>query len=293
MQKDNLSIWYIILFATFIMWGTQHPPIKILSGEMSPVMFNLLRYFIAGLVLLPFVLKNRLKIAKNDLAKIFFLGFIGIFLFGVLNLLGVKLSTASNNAILLNSWPLLVVLIAPFLLKEKTTNKAAIGTIIGFIGIFLVTTNGTNISNLIKSEFFKGNLLIILSGLCIAVYSVFNKKYIGKYGGLNVTFYAIVSGSIVLLIFSLLSGEIFTMPKINTNSLLLLLWVAIPTTALTWVIWFRSIGRIGVVKTSSFFLLIPVSGVLSSALFLGEEITIYTAIGTLLILFGIFLAQRK
>jgi len=292
-SNDNIFWWYIILFATFIMWGTQHPALKILSGEMSPVIFNLFRYSIAGLALLPFVFKNRVKIAKNDLVKISFLGFIGIFLFGVLNLIGVKLSTASNNAILLNSWPLFVVLIASLLLKEKTTKKAIIGILLGLSGIVLVVTNGVGMSDLLKSEFFKGNLLILLSGLCIAVYSVFSKKYIEKYGGLNVTFYAIISGTVLLLLSSLLSREIFTLPRIDANSLLLLSWVAIPTTALTYVIWFMSINRIGVVKTSSFFLLIPVSGVLTSAIFLDEKITLYTIIGILLILSGIYLVQRK
>ncbi len=292
-SNNNIFWWYIILLVTFVIWGTQHPPIKILSEKMGPVLFNFLRFTIAGLVLLPFVLRNRPKVEKNDFTKIFFLGCIGIVIFGLLNMVGVKLSTATNNAILLNSWPLFVVLIAPLLLKEKAIDKSLAGTMIGFVGIVLVITNGANISDLLKSQFFMGNLLIILSGLCIAVYSMFSKKYIEKYGGLNVTFYAIVSGSIVLFFLSLLSLEIFSLPKIDGNFLLLLLWIAIPTTALTWVIWFRSVDILGVVKTSSFFLLIPVSGVITSALFLGEEITLYTIVGTLLILFGIFLVQRK
>lgn len=293
MQKGNLLKWYMFLLATFIIWGTQHPPIKFLSGKISPFFFNFLRYSIATLVLLPFVLKNRFKIARNDLIKIFLLGFVGIFLYGVLDLIGVKLSTASNNAILLNSWPLFIVLIAPLLLNEKVAKKAVIGTLIGFIGIVLVVTQGAGISDLLNSEFFKGNLLIVFSGLCMAVYSMFGKKYIEKYGGLNVTFYAFASGSIMLFLFSLLSGEIFVPIRIDADSLLLLLWVAIPTTALTWVIWFKSIDLMGVIKTSSFFFLIPISGILSSALFLDEKITAYTGLGTLLIFSGIFLVQRK
>ncbi len=234
-----------------------------------------------------------MKLEKNDLGIFFFLGFIGVFLFGVLNLVGVRLSTATNNAILLNSWPLLVVFIAPLLLKEKVTKNALLGTVAGFIGVVLVVTQGAGISDLLKSEFFKGNLLIILSGLCIAAYSIFSKRYIQKYGGLNATFYGIAAGSIILFVFALLSGDIFKTTQVSFNSLLLILWVAIPTTALTYVIWFRSIDRIGVVKTSSFFFLIPISGILTSQLFLNEKITSFTLVGTLLLLSGIYLVQRR
>ena len=79
MQKSGVS-WYVVIILTFLLWGTQHPPIKILSGEISPVLFNFLRYFFAGLALVPFVLNERVKIKKEDLLGLSFLGFMGIFI---------------------------------------------------------------------------------------------------------------------------------------------------------------------------------------------------------------------
>jgi len=292
MEKSN-KYWYAILILAFVVWGTQHPPLKVLSADISPSLLSFVRFFIAGLVLLPFVFRNRVKVEKKDLAIISFLGFIGIFLYGILGITGVNLSTATNNAILVNSWPLIALLLAPLVIKEKVTVKQALGVLIGFIGVVLIINNGIALGNLIESEFFSGNVLILLTAACIAVYSTFNKKYIQKYGGLEVTFYAVVAGTMFLLASSLVSGDIFAINQISFNSFLLLLWVAVPTTALTWVIWFKSIDRIGLVKTSSFFLLIPVSGIATSALFLNEEITIFTIIGTLLILLGIYIVQKK
>lgn len=292
MQKGNI-FWYTILITTFIIWGTQHPPLKILSDKIDPFLFNFLRYSIAGLALAPFILKNKISVEKRDLTKILFLGFVGISLFGVLNFVGVKLSTATNNAVLLNSWPLLAVFIAPLLIEEKITKKAVAATLIGFAGVILVTTQGVGIGNLLKSEFFVGNILILLSGLCLAFYSIFSKKYIKKYGSLNTTFYAILAASIILLFLSILRQNLFSITQISLNSLLLVLWVALPTTALTYVVWFKSIDKIGLVKTNSFFFLIPISGILTSAIFLNEKITYFTVLGTLLILTGIYTLQRN
>ncbi|MCK5332912.1 MAG: EamA family transporter, partial [Candidatus Aenigmarchaeota archaeon] len=203
------------------------------------------------------------------------------------------LSTATNNAILLNSWPLLVVFIAPILIREKVTKKAVFGTFIGLLGVVAVVTNGASMGDVVKTEYFMGNLLILLSGVCLAFYSMLGKKYVKKYGGLNVTFAAILVGTMMLFVLSLLSGDIFSLGKISLSSFLLLLWIAVPTTALTYVVWFKSIDRIGLVKTSSFFFIIPISGVVSSSVFLGELITKYTLIGIALILLGVYVVQKK
>ncbi len=292
MEKKNIH-WYAVLILTCVIWGTQHPPLKIVSGHISPSLLNLLRFFIVGLVLLPFILKNKTKIEKKDLIKISLLGFTGIFLHGILNVTGINLSTATNNAILINSYPLLLVLLAPILIKERIAKKDLIGITIGFIGVIVIIMNGAGLSELIKSKFFFGNILILLSALCITFYSAYSKKYIKKYGGLEVTFYAVIAGTIALLSSSLITKDIFTISQIDFKSFMLILWIAIPTTALTWVVWFKCIDKIGLIKTSSFFLLIPISGIIASNLFLNEELTVFTIIGTLFILIGIYVVQRK
>ena len=293
MEKNNTS-WYIFLVITFFVWGTQHPPIKVLSGEVSPFLLNFLRFSIAGAVLLPFVMKNKVKVEKKDLMWISVLGLVGIYLFGVFNIFGVRMSTASNNAVLLNSWPLMLVLIAPIFIKEKITKKILAGTAIGFVGVVLVITKGIlSVDLLMKSEYFTGDILILISALCITINSMYIKKYIDKYGGITVTFYSVAAGTVALFLSSVIAGDMFSITKIGFDSFLLILWVAIPTTALTWVIWYQSIKRIGPVKTSSFFFLIPVSGVLTSYIFLKEELTIFTIAGTALILLGVYVVQRK
>lgn len=151
MDKQKIN-WYIILILTMVAWGTQHPTLKILSGKINPGLFNTLRFFIAGLVMLPFVLKNKIKIEKKDLIKIFLLGLAGIFLFGMLNMIGIKLSTAINNSILVNSYPLIVVAFAPLLIKEKVSKKMFAGVVVGFAGVIIVLSNGIAISSLLKSH---------------------------------------------------------------------------------------------------------------------------------------------
>lgn len=291
-MKKNTK-WLLLVILVFVVWGTQHPPIKILSESIPPFLLNFLRFLIAGVVLLPFVLKQKIVPAKRDLLKIFGLGIIGIALYGFFVVKGIKLSTSTNSAILINSNPLLIAILAPLLIKESMSAKKILGILIGFIGVLLVISNGLNVANIIQSEYFIGNLLLALSALCVAIYAIYNKTFIQKYNGLIVTFYAVLAGTTVLFLLSILNGEISYISDISINSFLLIAYVAIITTAFTWVVWFSAIKRIGVVSTSSFFFLIPISGILSSNLILKEPLTYFTLIGTILILSGIYVVQKQ
>ena len=114
-----------------------------------------------------------------------------------------------------------------------------------------------------------------------------------KYGGLITTFYAVLGGTVILLLLSIFTGEINQISNVSLNSFLLIIYVAAVTTALTWVIWFNTIKKIGVIKTGTFFFLIPISGIIASYLILDEALTIFTIIGTILILLGIYVVQRN
>lgn len=291
MEKNTK--WYLLLIFTFIIWGTQHPPIKILSGEIPPFLFNFLRFLIAGLFLLPFIMRQKKVPEKKDLLKISLLGIVGISLYGFFAVAGIKLSTATNSAILINSSPLLIAILAPSLVKESMTIKKALGIILGFIGMFLVISNGFNILDTLKSEYFIGNLLLFTSALCLTIYAIYNKGLIKKYGGLCVTFYAILAGTVALFVFSFLSGQLMQIANISLNSFLLMAYVAIITTALTWVIWFNAINKKGVINTSSFFFLMTLSGIVSSNLVLGEKLTDFIITGAILILLGIYIVQKE
>lgn len=126
----------------------------------------------------------------------------------------------------------------------------------------------------------------------MAIYSIFAKKYIKKYGGLEITFWTVLFGFMLLFIYSLTSGDLVEITNISFNSFLLILHVAIFTTALTWIVRFKSIDKIGLIQTSAFMFLVPIFGILASNLILGEQITIFALVGALFILSGIYLAQK-
>lgn len=288
-----LDRWNVLIIIVFIVWGTMHPPLKILSDELPPLLMNFLRFSLALLVLTPFVLLQKKVPVKNDLFKIAVLGVIGIALYGFLVVAGLHRSTAINSSILLNSHPIIAAVVAPFLFKEKLHGRGVFGIILGFFGVILVVTNGLYLKGILDERYLQGNLLLFLSTVCLAVYAICSKFFVPRYGSLVTTFYAVLAGTTVLLISSLTSGDLAQISLLSHKHILLIVYLAIFTTAIPWVIWFKAIERIGVIRAETLFFLIPISGVVSSAVFLGERLTGVAILGVALILSGTYMVQKR
>ena len=285
--------WYLLIILTFLLWGTQHPFLKILSGALPPLVTNVLRFSMTLLALLPFVAAQKTVPSKKDLVKIAGLGVIGIACYGFLVIVGLQRSTSINCSILINTHPLIAAIVAPFLLKEKLSLRGALGIAIGFVGMVIVLSQGFHLANLFEARYLQGNLLLFLSGICLALYALGSKFFVPQYGSLVTTFYAVLGGTVVLLLGAGVTGQLSLLKSVPLRYLLIIAYVAIITTALTWVIWFKAIQKLGICKAEPLFFLLPVSGVISASILLGEQISGYSILGALLILFGIYLVQKR
>ncbi|MFA6394161.1 MAG: DMT family transporter [Patescibacteria group bacterium] len=293
MQK-KLIFWYLVLIVNHIFWGTQVPALKAVSGHVSLPLLTFLRFFMAMLALLPFYLlaKDRKPIERKDMKLIAFLGFFGVAVYAMVNVIGIKLSTAVNQAIILHSWPLMTAILAPLLIKERVGKGTYLALLLGFTGLIIVVTEG-NLSMVFQSQYFLGNLLIFLSALILAIHTIYSKNFNHKYGSLNINFIYFLLGSFFLFLFTFFSGDLGRIISIDSKDWLLIFWVGVPTIALTWVISFRAMREIGIIKANSFFLLNAPSGVFFSVFFLHEAITPLKLFGAGLIFLGLYIVQTR
>ena len=71
-----------------------------------------------------------------------------------------------------------------------------------------------------------------------------------------------------------------------------LIFLGVAASALCFVLWNIAVRELGAVKTSVFIYLVPVITVLASVVFLNEELTLMTALGTVFTLLGLFISSR-
>jgi drug/metabolite transporter (DMT)-like permease len=106
-----------------------------------------------------------------------FLGFLGAYLYYILLYGALALTTASEGFILAYTWPILVLILAFIILKEKVTFKKIISILIGFLGIVVIVTHGQLTAVSFTNQ--KGDILALIGALVFALCSVLGKK--GRY----------------------------------------------------------------------------------------------------------------
>lgn len=263
---------------------------------VPPILLIFLRFLTASLILLAITIyKSDLHLQKGHHHLLYLegLGLIGICLYSISLVLGIKYSTVTNSSILTNISPLFIVLLSPLLIKEAFTKRRLLGAFIGFIGVSLVVLNGESLNTLLSSQYFFGNIILIIGAFLMGLYSILIKPLTGQYGALKVTSISMLAGVFFLLAITILNGEMAYLTHLTLKELLFIIYIGIIPTALVWLIWNHSFRVVGVINSTTFKFLIPLFVIILSIIFLKESLSAYIVVGLMLILGGISLAQKK
>jgi drug/metabolite transporter (DMT)-like permease len=137
-----------------------------------------------------------------------------------------------------------------------------------------------------------GDLLFILGAVCWGVYAVAGKTATARFTPVTSTLYGTVAGTLMLVPFGLAERGWEALAAAPAISWAGLLYLATFGTVLAFVFFYEGVKRIGAGRSSAFAFLVPVIGVLSSAILLDEHLTAGIVIGGALVLAGLWLVQR-
>jgi len=290
---------YIIL--TTIIFSTMEIALKLVSGTFNPIQLTFTRFFIGGLFLMPFALNNLRKkksyILASDLCYFAFLGLLGIVISMVLYQLAVLNTPASVVAVLFSCNPVFVIIFAFFLLKEAIYKNNVLALILEVIGTVIII-NPFNIKLSVP-----GITLTIVSTLTFALYGVLGKKKCAKYGGIVVTCFGFLFGSLEMLIligishitliadwFSSNGLKIFSNIPIfigySLHTLPIIAYICIINTGVGFACYFKSMEETSAQTTSLVFFFKPILAPILALIILHEAIPFNMLAGILFILSG-------
>ncbi len=273
---------YLYLFITFFIWGSLYVVSKFVLGKIPLFTVSLLRYVIAGIVLMLILQKRDLPpIARQDYKDIFLIGFVGYFLAMGTQLLGTKLSDASM-ASLINSMNLIVImLLAAVILKEKLTARKIFCIILSIAGVYIIV-GGINGSGQLW-----GILLSIFSVIAWSLVAIIVRRITQKYDSLQITTYGILIAAVFNLPCAVYELTVTPNIQFDWTVVLALLYMGLVCTAFAHVYWNKCLSLIEAGTCSLFYPIQPLSAVLLGWLFLGESIDINFIIGAFLIISGV------
>lgn len=285
----------ITLLLTVLIWASSFAFIKLVVTDVSPYVLAVLRAVIGAIFLVSIVVLTRqTKKFIEDIYsrwKIYFLlGFISIAIFDVLQNVGISYTSSSLAGVLLNTNPLFIALLSIIFLKEKITKYRVMGLFTGFIGMCIVVIGDEDISVIITSQAFLGNVFILLSAITWAIYSVVNKQILKNTTPLFVATATSVFGAIFLIPIVFVNNIFLS---VDALSWLIIIYLGVVASGLTFFLWSYTLSKMEASRASLFLFLIPIISVIIGWIFLDEKVNIYMLFGGILVIFGIFIAENK
>lgn len=282
----------IFLIITVVLFSTFEVACKFIVSTLHPFQISLYRFFIGGMVLLPFALyrinKRKTKISLSFFVDMFILGLTNIVVSMSLIQFGLRFTNASTTAVIFSSNPLFVAIFAALILNEPIRFPKLIGMLIGLIGVFILFYEKLNHSSFISI----GPLLVLASALAFALYTVLGKRLTNL--GVD---------SMVMTAFSFLAGSLLLIPVMYIINIPLIaggssiipitLYLGIFVSGIAYMCYFYGLAHLPASTGAMIYFGKPALAAFFSVLFLGEKLTNHFFLGTAIIILGLTAANSK
>jgi drug/metabolite transporter (DMT)-like permease len=230
------------------------------------------------------------RVTVRDLPVIAGMGLTAMAGFNILLFYGLTMAPAADAAIISPGVsPMLTAILARRFLGERTGARGVAGLIAGGAGLFLVISpaGGGPETRLL------GDLLFAAGSALWGVYSLVVKAATRRFTPPVATLYACVVAALALAPFAAAERGWTSLAAATPAAWAGLLYLAVFPTALAFIFFYVGLRRLGAVGATSFALLIPVFGVLSSVIILGERLAWQTLAGGAMVVGGLWLVQSR
>jgi O-acetylserine/cysteine efflux transporter len=267
-----------MLVAVMFVWGMNFAVAKTALYHLPPILLVALRFVLVAIVLVPFV-----RLPKGQWLGIFVVSvFLGLLHF-TLMFNGLKDVDASTAAIAIQLQVPFSALLAALVFQDKLGWRRAIGMAIAFAGVALIAGEPRLQGNY-------ASLAMVISAACIwAVAAIFIKRLENLDGfTLNAWMAVLATPQLFLASFLLESGQIEALRQADWLVVgFALFYQAVIIVIIGYGIWYWMLKRYDVNQTMPFTLLVPMFGVLSGVLFLGEQLTLTFLVGGAITIVGV------
>jgi drug/metabolite transporter (DMT)-like permease len=278
---------FILVIAVVVVWGVAFVGMKEMVKDAPPFKAGGLRFLIGSIPLLVLALqpKRLRELRLVDFGKFAIVGFFQTtILFGI-NFHALQFVPAGVSSIILNTNPFFVAVMAHFLIAGDRLNRQKIfGLVLGFSGVLVLVLGGKGLGEVA----LYWPVILIIAASVWAFSSVLVKLFKFK-DMISLTAWQSFFGALPLLVL----GYSFEPEPVQwTGSFIFwTLYVAIIGSSFAWWAWYRVLQRYNASRISVFLFLIPVCGVLSGVILLGESMTLNLLFGGALVAAGIIVVN--
>ncbi len=291
MRGRPLSI--VLLLIAIVIWGAAYVVTKSGLSELPPMLFALLRYCVASLVLVP------LALARGGLSKLprpvpwktlVLMALTGVGLYYLVFNLALTYTTTSQVALIQSSFPAIMAVMAVLWLHERLTRQRVLGIVLAVVGVALIVAR-TEADTSARDPFI-GNALTFVSVFIWGAYTMLAKR-LADADAIAVTATVAVFGTIMLVPAALIENANASIPSISVQGWLKIVYLGALASAVGYLLYNRALRDVDATLAGIFVNLAPVIGVICGVVFLGESITPPAIFGGALVLAGVWISSVR
>lgn len=233
--------------------------------------------------------KFRTKIERKDWLTLVLGGLFGVALNQMLFFMGLNLTFPIHASLIMMSTPLLITIIALFVLKERLKPQKALGLLMGISGAFLLMSAGKEITMTGNSAM--GDFFVFLNAASYAIYLVMIKPLMQRYRPIIVIRWVFFFGFLFVLPFGFPQFAAIDWSQFQATDYAAVAFIVICVTFFTYLWNIYALQHLSPSTAGAYIYLQPIFAAIISMVVISEQLTWIKLLATLLIFTGVYLVN--
>lgn len=261
---------------------------RISYESFTPLWLGFVRFVIASIAFVPVLVVRKAHVPRGrDLALVAASGLVGITWYFAAENVGVQLTSASNAALVVASFPAIAILVEAVVRRKRPKTRSLVGAAIAVAGVLVLSfgeaSTGANV--------LVGNMVLLCAGVLWGMYNLVVQAIDQSVGTLELTAYQSMFGALFFVPLVAFEGAPTFVPTFASVAALAFLSLGCSVAAYLLYNW--SLTGLPASTCAALLNLIPVFGIVLSVLVLGEPITLAKLVGGAVVLTGIYVGTAS
>jgi drug/metabolite transporter (DMT)-like permease len=284
--KAHVSVLVVV-----VLWAGSFSVIKkLLDDSVAAGDIAILRYAIAapGFAYILWRARGLPGLTRADATRVMVAGLLVVVGYHMFLNVGTRYTTSGVAALVVALAPGLTMLLAFAFGLDRINLRRVVGLAVAFTGVAIVVAFGAG--NDLSFESAKGPLIVLGAPLAFALYNVILKPLLGRHDLLALTAATSLVGTVGLTPF-VRGSTVDAVTDASASDAALLLYLGLLATLLGYILWNAGLKGLGPTRAVTYAYAIPPLAVTFGAIFLDEPVTVWLALGGVLVVGGIATAQ--
>ena len=279
---NNKLLYSLLLLVTTFFWGVTFPLIKVSLEYISPLPFLAFRFSVAAAILIPIVIRKKSDlIKKGNIIYGFWAGFY-LMIGYVLQTIGLDYTSAAASGLITGLYVVILPLLSVVYMKVRVGRLVVFSSILAFSGLIIMSVGSFS-----GKLAWVGDLLTFLCALAYAFQLAYLSKHSYKIDTYVFSFYQLLI--VGIFSFALIPFMPDEMIRFNSIVIFSIVFTAIFASTLAIFIMTRALSYVEPAFAGIIFVGEPIFAAISSVLFIGEKLSVYTITGGTIMVIAILI----